>query len=580
MADAARRDGHPGARAGADRTGTWVALGPAAVAACWVALVFVPAGLRLQVLYAAVALLSVVVFTATFHLCLRAESRNERKERTHEQAGAGLPVARTVAEPEPAAPPEPQVAPAEIPDEGDARFRLVVEAAPNAMIMIDAEGEIQLLNSQAERLFGYERSELLGRSIEVLLPAGLRAMHRAVRGAYMRAPEARRMGAGRDLFGLRRDGVEVPIEIGLNPVATRAGTLVLASIIDITERKRVEQALRASEERFRMLVEDAPNAMIMVAGDGRIALVNAAAERLFGAARAALMGKPIETLVPEGFGRDRPGDEAERGALRPHAIGSGRDLHGLRTDGTRVPIEIGLNPIRTAEGEFVLASIVDITERKRAEEQIAAALREKTVLLNEIHHRVKNNLQVITSLLNLQSGRARDPAVRALINESRDRVQAMALIHQLLFERRDWSLVRLGPYLRRLGDLLSSTYGRGRIALEVDADEVELDVQRAVPCGLLVNELVTNAFKHAFPGEQNGTIRIELRREGDAEAKLSVSDTGQGLPEELDIERIESLGMQLIPLLAEQVHGTLRVEPGPGARFELRFPIESATHAA
>jgi two-component sensor histidine kinase len=190
---------------------------------------------------------------------------------------------------------------------------------------------------------------------------------------------------------------------------------------------------------------------------------------------------------------------------------------------------------------------------------------------------VKNNLQVITSLLNLQAGGARDPAVHALISESRDRVQAMALIHQLLFERRDWSNVQLGPYLHRLGDLLSSTYGRGRIELAVDADDVELDVQRAVPCGLLVNELVTNAFKHAFPGERAGRIRIELRREADGHARLCVSDTGRGLPEDLDIERIESLGMQLIPLLAEQVRGTLRVERGPGARFELRFPIETVS---
>jgi two-component sensor histidine kinase len=150
----------------------------------------------------------------------------------------------------------------------------------------------------------------------------------------------------------------------------------------------------------------------------------------------------------------------------------------------------------------------------------------------------------------------------------------MALIHQLLFERRDWAKVQLGPYLRRLGDLLSSTYGRGRIELEVEADEVPLDVQRAVPCGLLVNELVTNAFKHAFAPDATGRIRIELRRE-DAAARLRVSDTGPGLPEDLDIERIDSLGMQLIPLLAEQVRGELTIGRGPGACFELRFPIDT-----
>jgi PAS domain S-box-containing protein len=550
--------------AGPEREAAWIAAGPVAVLAAWLVLVFIPAAFRLQVLYAALVLLSVVTFAISFRLSARRERAATIPEPVEVPAHG-----QSAADSAPAAQGEAPRA-----DASDERFRLVVEAAPNAMIMIDPRGAIQLLNSQAEQLFGYSREQILGQSIEMLLPASLRAMHRAVRGAFMRAPEARRMGAGRDLFGLRSDGVEVPIEIGLNPIATRGGTFVLASIIDITERKRAEQALRASEERFRLVVEDAPNAMIMVDEAGRIALVNAQAERLFGYARAELVGKPVETLVPPRHRHEHEGLRQQFFSVpQTRNPGPGRDLHGLRRDGTEVPIEIGLNPIRTTEGAFVLASVVDITERKRAQEQIAAALMEETVLLNEIHHRVKNNLQVITSLLNLQAARARDPAVQALVNESRSRVQAMALIHQLLFERRDWAKVQLGPYLRRLGDLLSSTYGRGRIELEVEADDVQLDVQRAVPCGLLVNELVTNAFKHAFAPDASGRIRIELRREDDA-ARLRVSDTGRGLPDDLDIERIDSLGMQLIPLLAEQVRGELTMDRGPGACFELRFPID------
>ena len=556
------RENAPGPSPGTlPHASSWGLFGPLAVLAAWLLLVFVPPSYRLQALFAALAALSLVVFAISFRLAARSTVPPKP------QAPASAPADPVPAELEPE-----DVAAT---DGGDARFRTVVEAAPNAMIMIDEQGAIQLANSQAERLFGYSRAELLGQSIEILLPPNLRGMHKAVRGAYMRTPETRRMGAGRDLFGLRRDGTEVPIEIGLNPIRTRSGTFVLASIIDITERKRAEQALRASEERFRLLVEDAPNAIVMVDEEGRIALLNAEAERLFGYERSALIGKPIETLVPEGFQREEPQGPDALGAPRSRWTGADRDLYALRRDGTKVPIEIGLNPIRTAEGVFVLASVVDITERKRAQEQTRAALNEKTVLLNEIHHRVKNNLQVITSLLNLQAGRARDPAVRSLIAESRDRVQAMALIHQLLFERRDWSTVQLGPYLRRLSDLLASTYGRGRVELHVDADEVELDVQRAVPCGLLVNELVTNAFKHAFPEGGRGCIRIELRREAGDTARLLVSDDGRGLPEDLEIERIDSLGMQLVPLLAEQVRGTLRMERGPGARFELRFPIES-----
>jgi two-component system, sensor histidine kinase PdtaS len=191
--------------------------------------------------------------------------------------------------------------------------------------------------------------------------------------------------------------------------------------------------------------------------------------------------------------------------------------------------------------------------------------------LNEIHHRVKNNLQVITSLLNLQAGRARDPAVHALISESRDRVQAMALIHQLLFERRDWSRVQLGPYLHRLGDLLSSTYGRGRIELGVEADDVELDVQRAVPCGLLVNELVTNAFKHAFPGERPGRIDVELRRTAGV-VELAVADDGVG-HDPAGPATGGGLGHLLVEQLARQLGGSAATEGKGGTRVVVRIPI-------
>jgi PAS domain S-box-containing protein len=368
--------GHRNARSEAERAGAWIAIGPVAVLASWVALVFVPAAFRMQVLYASIALLSVAAFATAFYLASHPELLRTRPARSAATRTSSPAPPRSVAPSSADSAGRVEARAADMADDSDARFRLVVEAAPNAMIMIDAGGAIQLLNSQAERLFGYQRSDLLGQSIEVLLPQSLRALHSAVRGAYMRTPQTRRMGAGRDLFGLRRDGVEVPIEIGLNPIATRAGNFVLASIIDITERKRTEQALRASEERFRLLVEDAPNAMIMVDQAGKIVLLNAEAERLFGYERVELVGKPIETLVPDGFAqhphlRDGHGDSSR---VRP--TGAGGDVRGLRRNGTEVPIEIGLNPIRTAEGAFVLASIVDISERKRAQEQFGAALME------------------------------------------------------------------------------------------------------------------------------------------------------------------------------------------------------------
>ena len=244
------------------------------------------------------------------------------------------------------------------------RFRMAVEAAPSAMLMVESRGRITMVNRQVETLFGYRREELVGQSVELLVPERFRPRHPVHRDAFFRGPEARAMGAGRDLFGRRKDGTEVPIEIGLNPIETPEGLVTLASIIDITERKR-------AEERFRQVVESAPNAMIMVDRKGKITLVNRQAESLFGYTREDLIGKTIEQLVPERFRGHHPGHrDSFFGDPKARSMGAGRDLFGLRKDGSEVPIEIGLNPIETQEGIFTLASIIDITERKRAEERL------------------------------------------------------------------------------------------------------------------------------------------------------------------------------------------------------------------
>ncbi len=245
----------------------------------------------------------------------------------------------------------------------EARFRQVVESAPNAMVMINSSGKIEMVNAQTERVFGYARDELLGQAIEMLVPERFRLNHPRLRGSFFTTPISRPMGAGRDLYGLKKDGSEFPIEIGLNPIETDEGPMVLSAIVDITSRKRLE-------ERFRQVVESAPNAMVMINGAGNVEMVNTQAERMFGYDRKEMLGQPIEMLVPVRF---RPNHPRLRGSFfgtpvsRP--MGAGRDLYGLKKDGSEFPIEIGLNPIETDEGAMVLSAIVDITSRKRLEER-------------------------------------------------------------------------------------------------------------------------------------------------------------------------------------------------------------------
>lgn len=452
---------------------------------------------------------------------------------------------------------------------------LAFEVCPSAMLLVAEDGTIAKANERAAQLFGYADGELLGRSIDVLLPPSVRDRHPHFLAGYFAAPEVRAMGAGRDLTGVRRDGTEVPIEIGLNPVTTPAGRFAIAFVIDIRHRKELESSLRLAERHQRQIVEGAPNAMIMVDTRGDIVSVNAQAEALFGYRRDELLRRSIEVLVPERFRSRHGGERASYAASPvPRPMGAGRDLYGLRADGTEVPIEIGLNPLETPEGTFVLAAIIDITDRKRHESVLRTSLAQKETLLREIHHRVKNNMQVVSSVLSLQAAKIPTPEHRAMLLECQRRVRTMALIHEKLYGG-GTAKIDCGAYVRDLAQMAFSTYSSARvpIELEFEVDNTVLDAQTAIPVGLIVHELVTNAMKHAFAGGRGGHLRIAFRRTDDGHACLTVGDDGAGMPATTTVPRDGGLGLGMVNSLARQIDGTVTHENTPGATFHVRFRL-------
>ncbi|WP_329440839.1 PAS domain S-box protein [Streptomyces sp. NBC_01426] len=244
-------------------------------------------------------------------------------------------------------------------------FRALLEAAPDAMVIVDDAGMIRLVNAQTEALFGYPRHELLGRPIDMLVPERYRGHHPRHRLGYAASRQVRPMGAGLELYGLRRDGREFPVEISLSPLQTTDGLLISAAVRDVSER-------RAAEELFRALLEAAPDAMVIVDDRGTIQLVNAQTEALFGHTRADLLGRPVEVLVPERFRGHhsdfRQGYFVNR-QVRP--MGAGLELYGLCRDGREFPVEISLSPLETPNGTLVSAAIRDVSDRKAAEEKLA-----------------------------------------------------------------------------------------------------------------------------------------------------------------------------------------------------------------
>lgn len=326
-----------------------------------------------------------------------------------------------------------------------------------------------------------------------------------------------------------------------------------------------------------MAIEAAPTGMMLVDSAGRVVQVNSRLCDLFGYSRAEILALSVEDLVPARLREAHP-RYREGFMSRPDArpMGAGRDLYGLRKDGLEVPIEIGLNPLTTTEGTFVLSSVVDITERKRAVDQMRASLREKETLLREVHHRVKNNLQVITSLINLQAQQIEDASVRAALEECKARVQSIALIHENLYQSNDYARVPFAQYARTLAEMVLFALQPALSDVEVlyELGDVVLPVDQAIPCGLILTELITNAVKHAFPSGRAGKLTIAMTS-ADKRVELVVKDDGIGLPDSEPSTESRTVGMQLVRALADQLEATLNIDGRCGTTVSLHFDAEA-----
>ncbi len=428
-------------------------------------------------------------------------------------------------------------------------FQLIVESSPNAIVLVNKEGKIAYVNNQTEKLFGYARGELIGQLVEKLLPSRFSEKHPGFRDMFFRSPTVRSMGAGRELFATRKDMTEFPIEIGLNPLVTVDGTLVLASIIDITERKK-------AEERFRLVVESAPNAIVLVNRDGIITLVNKQTELLFGYDRNELIGNRLEVLLPERFKGDHPGHRNtffEKPKTR--SMGAGRDLFAKRKDGSEVQVEIGLNPLETPEGQMVLASIIDITERKIqenvAKKQVELEIRNKELeqFAYVASHDLQEPLRTVSNYMQLFEEDyldQMDDQARHYLRSVNLATKRMSLLIKALldFSRlgRNSRLVEVdcGKLLNNIISDLQTMIRNSRT--DIDIGDMPVLNGYDVELRQLFQNLLTNAIKFQ---PDNHTPKVSVRSSPlDGKWQFSVRDNGIGI-EPVHFKRIFEIFQRL-----------------------------------
>jgi len=453
--------------------------------------------------------------------------------------------------------------------ESELRYRTLFEHSPVAIGISSLDGRIIEANDAMFEMSGYSRSEI-GK-------VNLRDMYQDPEDRDILLKQMQLSGVVRDYEAglISKDGSLYHCRLTSTSITIGDEDLLFFIIQDITERKRAADALRESEEWNRLLIETMIDGLGVQDENGLITYVNDSLCKMLGYSQDEMIGRRTNDLLDET--NLRIWEEQMSGRRQGGRLAY--EMRWSRKDGSQVPTIMSPSPILDDDGRFKgsFAVIIDITERKRAEEKIRSALKEKEVLLREIHHRVKNNLQVILSMLRLQAGRVEDEEYLDMFKESEARIRSIALVHDRLYESGDFADIDFCGYVNNLLCSLFTFYGvdHAKIALKIDIEDISLELDNAIPCGLIINELVSNSLKYAFPQGREGEIRVTLRSIDADEFQLSVSDNGEGIPEGLDLKNGGSMGLDVVRTLAEhQLGGTIELKRKDGTEFRIRFRRE------
>ncbi|NIA67473.1 PAS domain S-box protein [Pelagibius litoralis] len=474
-------------------------------------------------------------------------------------------------------------------------YQIALEISPTPLMMVSRDGRIVLSNKRLNALFGYGEGELRNQLVDVLVPSEIKDFHPELREAFFEVPTNRSMGTGRDLFGARKDGEMIPVEIGLDPVEQDGEALVMVSVLDIRARKQ-------GEAKIRQAIDAASSAMVMIDENGKIELVNELTQILFGYAPGELIGESIEKLVPERYRRKHTVYRMSYQNSRDRrSMGVGRNLFGLSKHGSEFPVEIGLNPIDGQEGGLVMATIIDISQRKQHEERIQQTNEELLRLNTELSefaysasHDLKAPLSSISGILqfcesDLEAGnfdevRENLGRVRQLASRLAGRIEDMLALARTDNVDDGWQDLDLADSVAEIWQVLRTKMSS---AIELTTAFGHTDPIRTVPArfSIVLENILSNAIKYRDQSKPNSTVHIETW-DDDGVLKISVRDNGIGIPAEhhADIFKLfkrvantdepgSGLGLALVQKNVLRLKGEIIVQStGDGTTFTIALP--------
>ena len=461
-----------------------------------------------------------------------------------------------------------------------------------ALVLLNPKGKVVTTNRAAQNLLGYSEDELKGKALEQIFTDP------KIVNSVMNEVIQKRKAVNYDCALKSRKGTNIGVMLSCSLIEQDdklSGVVCVAR--DVREQLEAREAIEKSEARYRDLVEKAGIAILVDDRHGSFKYFNKRFADLFGYTMKEMEKQTIQTLVhPQDVEWVMQYHESRfKGEKVPHRY----EFRGVRKNGSVIHLEIDVIALRE-RGRVVgtRSYIWDISQRKKIEEQLRkaqgelemrvhertedlvranealqTALAEKEVLLREIHHRVKNNLQVISSILNLQSRHAGDHHTQAVLEESRNRIQSMTMVYEQLYQAEDLSRIDFRKYVSSLAGSLHASHhaNHGAVQVNTDIDDFQLDIGTAIPCGLIISELVLNSLKHAFPDNALGQIEVAFRAGKKMQCTLMVRDNGVGLPEDLSVDSADTLGLQLVRALVDQLEGSIKIVRNNGTKYIIKF---------